>query len=127
MSIEHISEISDHAPRTIRADRSGRYLVASDPGVKMVVLDAQATTPVPMPDHLAVTLFEISTEGQLLLAQTNEVSGYDLEQKSTLPLYSRGGTIAALAASPRRTCSRSRMGTSLHPRRSRAYAGPRPG
>jgi hypothetical protein len=56
------------APRVIRADRSGRYLVVSEPGVNMIVLDAQGLTQDPLPDHLAVALFEVSAEDQLLLA-----------------------------------------------------------
>jgi hypothetical protein len=90
----------DFAPRRIRMDRSGRYVVASDPGVALIVLDAQALTSDSITGYFEPVLFEISAQAQLLLAQVNDVRGYDLAQKSSLPLYNHGGTITALAASP---------------------------
>jgi hypothetical protein len=90
----------DFAPRRIRVDRSGRYVVALDPGVRLAALDAQGITQDPINGYYEPLLFEISEQAQLLLAQVNDVRGYDLAQKTSLPLYNHGGTITALAASP---------------------------
>jgi len=87
----------DLMPRVMRADRSGRYIVVSDPGAAMVVVDLQAMKLAAISAAYVSQQFEISGVGQLLLPEVSSLSGYDLESGRTEPLFNHGGTIGALA------------------------------
>jgi hypothetical protein len=114
----------DLMPRQLRADHSGRYVVAYDPGGGMIVIDAQSLAREPISGYFEPIHFEVSEQGQLLIAQVNDVRGYDLAQKSSQPLFSHGGTIEALAASPASDVFAVANGQNvwIH-ENSRAYAG----
>jgi hypothetical protein len=124
-TLERSGETSlDLVPRQLRSDRSGRYVVVYDPGAGMVVVDAQALVRDPISGYFEPILFEVSQQAQLLIAQVNDVRGYDLAQKSSQPLYNHGGTIEALAASPTSDAFAVANGQNIwiHSN-SRAYAG----
>jgi hypothetical protein len=89
----------DVYPRSIRADRGGRYLVVSDGEMKMAVLDLQTLRYGTIPESLFADRFEISGAGKLLLAEV-AVMKYDLASASTEPFFNHGGN-AMLAVSPR--------------------------
>jgi hypothetical protein len=87
-------------PRQIRADRTGTFVVASDGGKKMVVLDLQNMREDSVAQYWLPAKFEISGGGELLLAR-GEITGYELATRTTEPIFNHGGEITALAVSPR--------------------------
>ena len=90
----------------------------------MVGLDAQSLAREPIAGYFEPIRFEISEQTQLLIAQINDVRGYDLAQKSSQPLYNHGGPNQALAASPASDAFAVANGQNIwiH-ENSRAYAG----
>jgi len=87
-------------PRQLRADRSGTFVVVSDGDKKMVVLDLQNTRADSVAQYWLPAKFEVSGAGELLLAR-GDITGYELATRTTEPIFSHGGTITALAISPR--------------------------
>jgi len=87
-------------PRQIRADRSGTFLVVSDGEKKMIVLDLQNKRVDAVAQYWLPATFEVSGAGELLLAQ-GAITGYELATRTTEPIFDHGGTITALAISPR--------------------------
>lgn len=87
-------------PRELRVDRTGQFVVVTDRDKKMVVLDLQNMRQDTIPEYYLPSTFEISGGGELLLGQVG-ITGYDLTQRQTEPLFNHGGKIAALAVSPR--------------------------
>jgi hypothetical protein len=86
-------------PRELRVDRTGRYVVVSDREKRMVVVDLQNMRQDPIPEYYVRCTFEISGAGELLLGQVG-ITGYDLAERRSEPLFNHGGTIEALAISP---------------------------
>jgi hypothetical protein len=87
-------------PRELRVDRTGRFVVVADGEKHMVVLDLQHMRQDALPEYYLPSTFDISGGGELLLGQVG-ITGYDLAERRTEPLFNHGGTIAALAVSPR--------------------------
>jgi hypothetical protein len=87
-------------PRQIRGDRAGRFVVVSDGDKKMVVLDLQNLREDSVAQYWLPAKFEVSGAGELLLAR-GEITGYELATRTTEPIFNHGGTITALAVSPR--------------------------
>ncbi len=87
-------------PREIRTDRTGTFVVASDGDKQMVVLDLQNAREDAVAQYWLPARFEVSGAGELLLAQV-AITGYELATRSTAPIFNHGGTITALAVSPR--------------------------
>jgi hypothetical protein len=88
------------APRQIRADRIGTFVVVGDGDKKMVVLDLQNLREDAVAQYWLPAQFEISGAGELLLAR-GEITGYELATRTTEPIFNHGGSITALAVSPR--------------------------
>jgi hypothetical protein len=89
----------DLTPRQLRADRTGTYVVVTDGGKRMLVLDLQTARQDAVAQYWLPAAFEISNAGELLLAQTG-ITGYELATRSIEPLFNHGGAITALAVSP---------------------------
>jgi hypothetical protein len=87
-------------PRELRVDRTGRFVVVADGERNMVVLDLQNGRQDALPAYYLPSTFDISGGGELLLGQVG-ITGYDLAERRTEPLFNHGDTIAALAISPR--------------------------
>jgi hypothetical protein len=84
-------------PRAIRVERSGRYVVVSDRGSGIIVLDLQGSKLDTISMPYVSAQFEVSTDGQLLLPEVSSLMGYDLDHGTTEPLFNRGGEIGAIA------------------------------
>jgi hypothetical protein len=87
-------------PRQIRADRSGSFVVVSDGDKNMVVLDLQGKRADAVAQYWLPARFEVSGAGELLLAQVG-ITGYELATRTTEPIFDHGGSVTALAISPR--------------------------
>jgi hypothetical protein len=87
-------------PRALRVDRSARFIVVSDGGTALTVLDMQTGAQSPIAVLAPLSAFAISDQDQLLLAELVGVRGYDLASGGGEPLFNHGGAIGALAASP---------------------------
>jgi hypothetical protein len=87
-------------PRAIRADRTGRFLVVSDGGTALAVVDLQTGGQNMIPLVSPLNAFAISAQNRLLIAELVDVRRYDLAGGAGEPLFNHGGAIGALAASP---------------------------
>jgi hypothetical protein len=90
----------DVTPRQIRADRTCTHLVVADGDKKMVVIDLQSSRRDAIAQYWLPAKFDISNAGELLLGQVG-ITGYEIATRATGPIFDHGGSIAAIAVSPR--------------------------